>query len=246
MVGIIRRAASSLPRPVKDFIWHYLEPHAMSRGNRRSNRALIAEWKKAAGRFPPPAPAKHMIIKDYARRFKLHTLVETGTCAGDTVEAVRGCFKQIVSIELSPVFYLMAAERLARHKHIRLLHGDSGELLGAVLRDIDRPALFWLDAHETGGEDTARGDKASPIVEEMEAILSHPVRDHVILIDDAPDFSGERDGIPAMDVFRDYVLRQRPDWVFDVSDYIIRIHPSCGLGGRTEVRPRAANVRQMD
>ena len=171
-MGIIRRAASSLPRPVKDFIWHYLEPHAISRGNRRGNRALIAEWEKAARRCPPPAPAKHMIIKDYARRFKLDTLVETGTCAGDTVEAVRGCFKRIVSIELSPSFYLKAAARFAKYGHIRILHGDSGKLLGAVLRDIDRPALFWLDAHETGGEDTARGDISSPVAEEMTAILS--------------------------------------------------------------------------
>ena len=191
-----------------------------------ASRWALSKWEKAGRPCPPPAAAKHMIIKHYARLFDIDAFVETGTYKGNTVNAMRAHFAQIYSIELSPTLYHEAAKRFAKHAHIRILQGDSGAVLPRVLRQIDRPALFWLDAHETGGEDTARGDISSPVAEEMAAILSHHVRNHVILIDDVPEFSGEKEGIPALDVFREDVLRQRPGWTFEVEDNIIRIHPS--------------------
>lgn len=202
-MGMLRSAARRLPPKLKGFI----KASRVSLLENLENKAAVDASEKAGRPCPSQAAVKHVIIQQYARLFGIDTFVETGTCAGDTVNAVRRCFKQIVSIELSPV-------------------------------------VFWLDAHETGGEDTARGDKASPIMEEMDAIFAHPIRDHVILIDDVPDFSGERDGIPVLDVFRDYVLRQRPGWTFEVTDSIIRIHPSCrqtervASGQRTPKRRR--------
>ena len=239
-MGILRSAARRLPPKLKGFI----KASRVSLLENLENKAAVDASEKAGRPCPSQAAVKHVIIQQYARLFGIDTFVETGTCAGDTVNAVRRCFKQIVSIELSPVFYLRAAARFANYGHIRILQGDSGALLPEVLAEIRRPVVFWLDAHETGGEDTARGDKASPIMEEMDAIFAHPIRDHVILIDDVPDFSGERDGIPVLDVFRDYVLRQRPGWTFEVTDSIIRIHPSCrqtervASGQRTPKRRR--------
>ena len=54
---------------------------------------------------------------------------------------------------------------------------------------INKPTLFWLDAHYSGGE-TAQGPEDSPIMKELDFILNHR-SDHCILIDDARCFNGK-------------------------------------------------------
>ena len=49
------------------------------------------------------------------------------------------------------------------------------------------PALFWLDAHYSGGETAHSKNKATPIQDELNKILSSEY-DNVILIDDARFF----------------------------------------------------------
>jgi hypothetical protein len=58
-----------------------------------------------------------------------------------------------------------------------------------VLAGLREPALFWLDAHYCG-PGSARGPLDSPIARELEALEAHPVRGHVVLIDDMRYFSG--------------------------------------------------------
>ena len=60
-------------------------------------------------------------------------------------------------------------------------------MLGSVLDRLDRPALFWLDGHFSGGI-TAKGEKETPVMEEIDQILNHRVKGHTILIDDARCF----------------------------------------------------------
>lgn len=42
---------------------------------------------------------------------------------------------------------------------------------------------LWLDAHYSGGT-TAKGKKSSPLKDELEIIKKHPIKNHIILIDD--------------------------------------------------------------
>ena len=56
-----------------------------------------------------------------------------------------------------------------------------------VLEPVFMTALFWLDGHYSGGE-TAKGDADSPLREELEAIGRHPIKTHVIPIDDVRSF----------------------------------------------------------
>ena len=58
-------------------------------------------------------------------------------------------------------------------KNVELLHGDSGTELGNVMNKINQPALFWLDGHYSAGV-TAKGDKDTPIYEELVCILNAP------------------------------------------------------------------------
>ena len=101
--------------------------------------------------------------------------------------------------------------------------GDSGKVLPSVLARLTEPALFWLDAHYSG-PGTARASRDTPIVDEISAILAHPVPGHVALIDDARGFGALRD-YPTLAALEDFVRERAAGLVYEVSDDVIRIHP---------------------
>jgi len=136
---------------------------------------------------------KYQNLRNLAKHHKIDTLVETGTWIGGCVQYAThdpSLFKQVYSIELSLDFFQKAQEQFKDQKNLKLFHGDSGEVLPIVLDLLQAPAIFWLDAHWSGGE-TAKGDKNTPIIEELHAIAKHRIKKHVLMIDDAQDFSVE-------------------------------------------------------
>lgn len=66
-----------------------------------------------------------------------------------------------------------------------LVHGDSSEKLKEVLSEIDKPCVFWLDAHAGAKEGYARGEVDCPLIQELEVISEHSVKNHIITVDDA-------------------------------------------------------------
>jgi hypothetical protein len=172
--------------------------------------------------IPPPNSYKQDTVKQYGERFHLNTFIETGTFLGDMVNAVRRDFDNIASIELDDTFYHRAALRFANWNYIKIYHGDSAEVLPKILRSVTQPCLFWLDAHYSEGR-TARGLKETPIVEELRAIFAHPVKRHVILVDDARCYRGIGDW-PTLEALRTLVRTERPNGIFYVQHDIIRIH----------------------
>lgn len=163
------------------------------------------EWLKwAAGRLDrAPHLLKRRLIARRARDYRLGIFVETGTLFGDMIYAQRNNFRRLYSIELDDYLFERAARRFKRYPHIRILHGDSGQKVAEVLRELDRPGLFWLDAHYSGGI-TAHGEAMTPIFDEIRHILTHPVRGHVIVIDDARLFNGT-DGYPTFRALTDFI-----------------------------------------
>jgi hypothetical protein len=131
---------------------------------------------------PAPPIAKVCAIRGHARRYGLRLFIETGTCFGDTTAAVAGSFDKCWTVELSKELYARAARRFAG-TNVECLHGDSGTELPKIIGGLSAPALFWLDAHATGGSLTADAGH-DPILLEVEAVVSSPLR-HVALIDDA-------------------------------------------------------------
>jgi hypothetical protein len=182
----------------------------------------VRRWEAAGRPIPPPHPIKVRTVKAYSARFATPVLVETGTYRGEMVEAVKHVFETIYSIELDDTLYAQAQANLARMSHIHVIHGDSAEVLPALIGKIDQTILFWLDAHYSGGV-TARGREDSPIRQELLNILNRSANEPVILIDDARLFTGES-GYPTLDELRQFVLEKRPGWVFEVQDDIIRLH----------------------
>jgi hypothetical protein len=171
-----------------------------------------------------PHAVKRRMVRDYGKRFRLRTRVETGTHIGHMVAAMHGYFDQIYSVELGRHLYERANARLADKPNVHLYCGDSASTLPDMIAALPAPALFWLDAHYSG-DVTARGDIDTPIVAELQRILGHDRARHVVLIDDARSFGGT-DGYPTPQELRRIVGELRPDYEMTIADDVIRIVPS--------------------
>jgi len=197
---------------------------ALSKWVKKKRRTTkITRWEKQGKPFPPPHAFKEQILQDYSEKFNLDIFVETGTYYGEMVEALKDTFKYIYSIELSKELYEKANEKFKGEKHIELIWGDSGVELEKITGKLDRPALFWLDAHYSSGV-TARGKKDTPIYEELDHILNAKCNRHVIVIDDARDF-GVDAAYPSLEELFAFVRSKRNDVEIAVQDDTIRITP---------------------
>ena len=189
----------------------------------RRQRAALVRWEKAGRPVPPPGLHKQHVIRTYGRNAGVRVLVETGTLFGDTLYALRNDFDRLISIELDESLYKAAFRRFRSFKNIENLHGDSGERIHDVLADLKERAVFWLDGHFSGGI-TATADEETPINRELDAILRHPIRDHIVLIDDARCFGRDPD-YPTIEQLREFLQRKSPRSQMTIEDDIIRILP---------------------
>jgi len=155
----------------------------------------------------------------------------SGTYFGEMVRKCRRRFQPIYAIELSEQLAMEAAKRLASYSHVQVLQGDGADLPPQVVAQLNEPAVFWLDAHYSGGM-TARGPTEWPLERELRAIASGGRGDHVILIADAR-LMGQGD-FPLLEKITELVRSINPDYRIEVQDDIIRCEPPSirsGCGG---------------
>lgn len=168
------------------FVLHVTNPLWSNYHRHAEHRGWVSRGKQGS----PPALVKQEIVRSFGEKFAVKTLVETGTFMGDMIYAVKACFDKIYTIELSESLYRDAQARFQRWSHIEVLQGDSGIVLAKVISTVDRPCLFWLDGHYSGGR-TAHGEFEAPIEMELHHIAHHHLKSrHIILIDDARLFNG--------------------------------------------------------
>jgi hypothetical protein len=202
-----------MPRPLRNAIKDVGDPVISRIGYRR--------WKAAGRPLPAPNSAKREIIRGYARAYGLDVLVETGTFYAETVRGLRKEFRQIYSIELDEHLYGMAVARCKHQANAVLLQGDSSKRIGDIIARLTSPALFWLDAHYSGGE-TARGDVDTPIHAELIAVLGDG-RPHIVLVDDMRDFVNSAQDYPTLDAVRQ--IAQDHDYMMSTALDVIRFVP---------------------
>lgn len=180
---------------------------------------------------PPPYELKRAILNSYKDKYALKVFIETGTFFGDTVEYFKNSFKKVYSIELAEDLAKKAQQRFRNDPQVEIIQGDSGSILTTILKGIDEPVLFWLDGHYSSeffaGDEfikTARTDKDTPVVEELDTILGSPIQ-HVILIDDARGFDGIGDYPSIASIKRK--VRKAKGGAYDckVENDIIQIYP---------------------
>lgn len=126
---------------------------------------------------------------EYLHKFsKNNNFIETGTYQGDTVLIADNFgFKNIFSVEIDLKLFEYCKDKFKDYNHINIYRGDSPD----VLKDIIVPQLkeqstFWLDAHRSGALKTPGSEKygACPLVDEVNAIATSPIKNHVIFADD--------------------------------------------------------------
>lgn len=184
----------------------------------------VREWEKNGRPAPLPHIIKQKILRKFAKQYNLKVFVETGTYYGEMVDAMKGIFDRVYSIELSQELFEKAKERFKPSKHVELLMGDSGKVLENVMKKIDQPALFWLDGHYSTGV-TARGEKDTPIYKELQHILNSEDLRHVIIIDDARCF-GNDPAYPTIKDMKEFIHSKRENVQISVEDDSIRIVPN--------------------
>lgn len=149
--------------------------------------------------------------------YSLQVFVESGTYLGFTVEHVLDKFEEVYTIELDSKLHEQASAKFEAHQHVHCIRGDSGEKLADTLRLMrGRRALVWLDAHWSAGV-TARGNKDTAIVAELNALCYAPQLDHVLMIDDLADFTGQN-GYPTVSELRQRIREINPMYSIHVLD----------------------------
>ena len=110
--------------------------------------------------------------------------LETGSYLGDGISAaIMAGFEEIYSIELSKKYYEHCKRKFSNNPNVHIIFGDSALILQSIINSIDKKITFWLDGHYSSG-DTACGAYKVPLIQELEQIKSHPIKNHTILIDD--------------------------------------------------------------
>lgn len=124
---------------------------------------------------------------------KYPIFVETGTNMGYTTFACEPLFETIYTIELGKELYDKVSKGYSRNT-IHFLHGDSTVVFTDLLPTLDKPTVFFLDGHWSGGG-TAKGAKDCPLIEEVSHIARLFRHEGIIIIDDYRLFGkGPRNG----------------------------------------------------
>ncbi len=205
---------------VKGIIKSVLPQGIVNSLKKTSAKKQYDRWIQSGKPVPPPHMVKQLAIKDAQQKYNCKVLVETGTYLGDMVEAQKNNFSRIITIELSIPLYEKAKRRFRRDQNVTLIQGDSGKVLNEVVKDLNERAVFWLDGHYSSGI-TAKGDKVSPVYEELEILLNSQIKNHIILIDDARLFKGMGD-YPAIEEVTGFVQSKNSSYRFEIKDDIIR------------------------
>ena len=126
------------------------------------------------------------LFKKYKRQNSI--FFETGTHYGESVALANNLeFDSILSIEINSEFYNLCMSTFKNNPKVKLFLGDSVEKLPEMLSYIDKPTLFWLDAHINTGD---------LVFKELELIKALPSNNHTIIIDDIPlYFNGKLDAL---------------------------------------------------
>jgi hypothetical protein len=190
---------------------------------------------KAAGHYPDywywklrgePVRSPHLLkqrtVREYAQRFGLRALVETGTYYGEMVAAMKRRFAEIYSVEYEHALAVRAKEKFGRCPHIHIVEGDSQKAIPEIIASLREPALFWLDAGYYGWAGL-QGDKQR-LTSELDSILRDQRFRHVILMDDARGLDGQN-GAMTVPQLKQHIEASFPGRRVEVKHDILRITP---------------------
>jgi hypothetical protein len=153
-------------------------------------------------------------------KYKNPIFFETGTYLGDSVElAINIGFKKIISIEIDESLQnknIKKFESYVNSGQVELIVGDTIIVMEEIIKNINQPTTFWLDAHVDTG---ITGIKMCPLYEELEYIKSSPIKNHTIMIDDLRIFGGGNWGSNIkLDDIKNKILMINSNYKFSLED----------------------------
>jgi hypothetical protein len=126
--------------------------------------------------------ALRCINTNILNELKTDFFVETGTLNGDGIDyALELGFPYVISIDTR--YNTDVYDKFSKNGKVQLINGDSGTHLWGAIKDIDQKMTFWLDAHSDLVPHAAWAP-ICPILEELEQVNHHHIKDHHILVDD--------------------------------------------------------------
>ncbi len=145
--------------------------------------------------------------------------IETGTYDGTGLEKALafGNFKKLISIEIVEFIFKEAKDKFKLYNQVHLYHGDSVKVLPEILKEINEPITFWLDAHYSGGN-TGYGDNYSALYDELEIIADHHIKDHTIMIDDIRAMETKFMDYKTLDKVKEKVLKINSNYQIEIVD----------------------------
>ena len=112
--------------------------------------------------------------------------VETGSYKGEGIQkALEAKFKNIISVEITPLYFDLCVKKFKQNKNVKIIMGDSSKDLGNIISKIKSSITFWLDGHYTENT-TLFSEEAGwfPLMQELEAIKNHKIKKHTIIVND--------------------------------------------------------------
>lgn len=176
-------------------------------------------YRKITKSGPETVAARIRAIRSFAAQYQTPIFVETGTHLGDTTWGVRDSFKELYTIEIEPSFAAFARKRFKHEPRITVLEGDSAAALKKLVPTLTERSLFFLDAHFSGGI-SGKGDLNTPLRGEFSAIASSVIKDHIIMVDDASEYTGEND-YPAQEEVFSQLKAINPKYTVYIKDNFI-------------------------
>lgn len=151
-------------------------------------------------------------------KYKNNIFIESGSFLGDGIKCSIECgFSTIYSAECHESNCKFCINRFKDNPNVNLYFGDSREMLKILLPSINERCTFWLDGHYSRGG-TGYIDIFNPIVEELEIISNHHIKDHFLLIDDRRNFDTDEFLYLGEDKIKELVLKINPNYKFEYCD----------------------------
>ena len=130
-------------------------------------------------RMGPP----EYLLAGIAAEYKVDVFVETGTYRGETAAWASLHFSQVFTLENFRPTFDETVSRFGHLDNVKFLYGHSASVLPGLLQQVERDAVFWLDAHWMGEGSYGETDEC-PIITELR-LLNQSSHTHFIFIDDA-------------------------------------------------------------
>lgn len=130
------------------------------------------------------------IYKEYPEYKDIDVFVESGTYKGETTREMAKFFSQVHTVEICEELHNEAKENGKRHNILYYL-GDSCVFLPKIVNMVNKPSIYFLDAHISGADSSWNGKELVPLLKELDLILEKQKHKSIYIIDDARFFTND-------------------------------------------------------